>query len=63
MPHLLQEMHLDEMGGGARDIVLDVVGEFRGRNSSGGKNLQVLHWATPQGKVPLSGADSWGRLL
>ena len=21
-------------------------------------NLQVLHWATPQGKVPLSGDDS-----
>ncbi len=26
-------------------------------------NLQVLHWATPQGKVPLSGDDSWCRLL
>ncbi len=25
-------------------------------------NLQVLHWATPQGKVPLSGDDSWCRL-
>lgn len=35
MQHLLQEVHLDEMSAGARDIVLDVVGEFRGRNSSG----------------------------
>ena len=27
-------------------------------------NLQVLHWPTPNGKVPQSDADtSWGRLL
>ena len=27
------------------------------------KNLHVLHWVTPQGKIPLSGDDSWCRLL
>ena len=26
-------------------------------------NLQVLHWPTPNGKVPQSGDDSWDRLL
>ena len=26
-------------------------------------NLQVLHWPTPNGKVPQRGDDSWGRLL
>ena len=26
-------------------------------------NSQVLHWATPQGKVPLSGDGTWCRLL
>ncbi len=26
-------------------------------------NLRVLQWAIPQGKVPLSGDDSWCRLL
>ena len=26
-------------------------------------NLQVLHWATPQGKVPQGDDDSRGRLL
>ncbi len=35
------------MGGSAREIVLDIVSEFG---------------TTPQGKVPLSGDDSWCRL-
>ena len=26
-------------------------------------NLQVLHWPTPQGKVPQGDDNSWGRLL
>ena len=26
-------------------------------------NLEVLHWPTPQGKVPQVDDDSWGRLL
>ena len=26
-------------------------------------NLQVLHWPTPQGKVPQGDVNSWGRLL
>ncbi len=52
------------MGGSAREVVLDIVSGFGCRNDSGGiYNLQVLHWATPQGKVPLSGDDSWCRLL
>ena len=26
-------------------------------------NLQVLHWPTPQGKVPQGDHNSWGRML
>ena len=26
-------------------------------------NLHVLHWPTPQGKVPQGDDNSWGRLL
>ena len=26
-------------------------------------NLQVLHWPTPQGKVPQGDDNSWGKLL
>ena len=26
-------------------------------------NLQVFHWSTPQGKIPLSDDDFWCRLL
>ncbi len=54
------------MGGSAHEIVLDIVrlvnlgAEMTVEESI---NLQVLHWATPQGKVPLSGDDSWCRLL
>ena len=53
------------MGGNARGIVLDIVSEFGCRNDNVGIyiNLQVLHSATPLGKVPLSGDDSWCRLL
>ncbi len=48
------------MGGSACEIVLDIVSEFGCRNDSGGIcKLTILHWATPQGKVPLSGDDSW----
>ena len=52
------------MGRGAREMVLDVVNKFRCRNS--GREiykLQVLHWPTPQGKVPQGDDNSWGRLL
>ncbi len=49
------------MGGSAREVVLDIVSGFGSVEES--INLQVLHWATPQGKVPLSGDDSWRRLL
>ena len=44
---------VDEMGRGAREMVLDVVDKFRCRNNGRGiYKLKVLHWPTPQGKVP-----------
>ncbi len=48
------------MGGGAREIVVDIVTEFRCRNDSGGiyKFKGFTLGYTPQGKVPLSGDDS-----
>ncbi len=55
---------VNEMDGSAREIVLDIVSGFGCRNDSGGiYKLTSLHWATPQGKVPISGDDSWCRLL
>ncbi len=47
------------MGGSAREVVLDIVSGFGCRQWTVEEsiNLQVLHWATPQGKVPLSGDD------
>ena len=52
------------MGGSAREIVLDIVSEFSAEMTvEESINLQFLHWATPQRKVPLSGDDSWCRLL
>ncbi len=52
------------MGGSASEIVLDIVSELGPEMTvEESINLQVLHWATPQGKVPLSGDDSWCRLL
>ncbi len=53
------------MGGSAREVVLDIVKVDLGAKMTVEEsiNLQVLHWVTPQGKVPLSGDDSWCRLL
>ena len=52
------------MGESAREIVLDIVCELGAEMTvEESINLQVLHWATPPGKVPLSGDDSWCRLL
>ncbi len=49
------------MGRSAREIVqVNLGAEMTVEESI---NLQVLHWPTPQGKVPLSGDDSWCRLL
>ena len=40
---------VNEIGGSAREIVLDIVSEFGCRNDSGGiYKLKVLLWATPQ---------------
>ena len=52
------------MGGGAREVVLDILSEFGCRNDSGEiYKVTSFTQATPQGKVPLSGDDSWCRLL
>ena len=45
-------------------MVLDVVNKFRCQIIvEESTNLQVLHWPTPQGKVPQGDDNSWGRLL
>ena len=55
---------VDEMGRGAREIVLDVVNKFRCRSSGRGiYQLTSFALAHPQGKVPQGDDDSWGRLL
>ena len=45
-------------------MVLDAVNKFRCRIVvEESVNLQVLHWPTPQGKVPQGDDNSRGRLL
>ncbi len=46
------------MGGSAREILLDIVNLGAEMTVEESINLQVLHWAIPQGKVPISGDDS-----
>ncbi len=48
-----------EMGGSAREIVLDIVSEFGCRKDSGGiYKLTSFTLGTPQEKVPTSADDS-----
>jgi hypothetical protein len=54
---------IDEMGGIAREMVLDMVLRFWCRNDSGRIKSQVLHLATWQGNVPFCEHESCDKEL
>jgi hypothetical protein len=56
---------VDEMGGGTREMVLDVKIRFGCRNNSGSESTksQVLHFDDKQGKVPFCDVEACAREL